>query len=231
MKNRTKYLLSIILSLVCALSFGNVFAQSESVSPTQTPYIIYVLVTSTPEPETNVSNTSSSDSTGSVCSIQQSDGSSCTMGFDVVSEPSYTPGMAVGQGETTIKEWVIKNIGTCTWNKDYKFSFDSGLQFGITDSALTEEVAPGEETTISIWFTLTQPIGKIYNTSYAFTSPNGDKCGTISASYKVARSGYFRKPETGFTGQDPTTRKPGEPDPYYCTESGCYNNPGYQPWE
>ncbi len=54
-------------------------------------------------------------------------------------------------GDTFTKTWRFKNIGTCTWNTNYKLVFVSGNAMGGTASKnLTSSVAPGETVDISV---------------------------------------------------------------------------------
>ncbi len=49
------------------------------------------------------------------------------------------------------KSWRLKNIGTCTWNPNYKLVFVSGDQMSGPDSVkLDDYVAPGEKTDILV---------------------------------------------------------------------------------
>jgi hypothetical protein len=50
------------------------------------------------------------------------------------------------------KTWTLQNSGTCTWTTAYKLIYQSGdLMGGLTSYPLPDDVAPGEQTTISIY--------------------------------------------------------------------------------
>ena len=54
-------------------------------------------------------------------------------------------------GDTFTKNWRFKNIGTCTWNTNYKLVFSSGDAMGGPASQnLTSTVAPGATVDISV---------------------------------------------------------------------------------
>jgi len=54
-------------------------------------------------------------------------------------------------GDTFTKTWRLKNIGTCTWNTNYKLTFFEGDQMnGPAEKNLTQNVAPGEQIDISV---------------------------------------------------------------------------------
>ncbi|MGV8026644.1 MAG: NBR1-Ig-like domain-containing protein [Anaerolineaceae bacterium] len=62
----------------------------------------------------------------------------------VVSE-TYPDGTEVHVGTDFDKSWHLQNIGTCTWNTNYRLVFDSGDQMGGPNSKLLNvTVAPGE---------------------------------------------------------------------------------------
>jgi hypothetical protein len=55
-------------------------------------------------------------------------------------------------GEYFWKTWTLKNTGTCTWTTAYKFIHWSGdLLGGLTSYQLPDDVAPNEQTDISIY--------------------------------------------------------------------------------
>lgn len=54
-------------------------------------------------------------------------------------------------GDTFTKTWRLKNIGTCTWNSNYKLVFFEGDKMnGPSEKNLTQNVAPGEQVDISV---------------------------------------------------------------------------------
>jgi hypothetical protein len=54
-------------------------------------------------------------------------------------------------GETFTKSWTFKNVGTCTWNTDYKMVFSTGDAMGGPVSVnVPTSVAPNAQVTISV---------------------------------------------------------------------------------
>ena len=54
-------------------------------------------------------------------------------------------------GESFTKSWTLKNIGTCTWNTDYKLKFTGGdAMDGPASVSLTKNVAPNEEVKLKV---------------------------------------------------------------------------------
>mgnify|MGYP005832686989 CR=1 FL=1 len=73
-----------------------------------------------------------------------------------VKDVTYPDDSVVGRGETFIKVWRLRNIGTCTWNSNYALAFVSGDSLGGPRYVnLHGNVAPGQEVDISV--TLTAP--------------------------------------------------------------------------
>lgn len=63
-------------------------------------------------------------------------------------------------GATFTKTWTFKNVGTCTWNANYKLVFISGNAMGGTASKnLTGNVAPGQSVTLSVSLTAPSSAG------------------------------------------------------------------------
>lgn len=59
------------------------------------------------------------------------------------------------------KTWQLKNIGTCTWSKDYALVFVSGNRMtGDKATKLTKSVAPGQTIDLSIELTAPVEVGK-----------------------------------------------------------------------
>ncbi|MDK2981138.1 MAG: hypothetical protein PWQ55_1485 [Chloroflexota bacterium] len=54
-------------------------------------------------------------------------------------------------GESFTKTWRLKNVGTCTWNTNYKLKFRSGDQMsGPNSQNLTQTIGPNEQVDISV---------------------------------------------------------------------------------
>ena len=54
-------------------------------------------------------------------------------------------------GESFVKTWRLKNIGTCTWNSNYQVVFVEGDKMsGPSAKNLTQSVAPGEQIDVSV---------------------------------------------------------------------------------
>ena len=278
----------LILMLMLALTACIVSAQTAE--PTQTPYIIYIVVTATPEPEpvpetaptddpglmiqrpestaavsivndqtgsgevsiVNQSSGGTASSTddlvrmivatvmaqsnttagGSTTTVQntyssggalvhQSGGSTCTMNFELVSEPTYPAGSIVPRGEIFWKEWVIRNTGTCTWTQDWEFVFDRGWQIGNTRFSMKRNTAPGETLTVRLAMVPDQKENGNYYSTYAFEAPDGTRYGTITSSYTVKDPSYFYPTATP-APYGPYPGKPVCPGDPWC--------PGPPPW-
>jgi hypothetical protein len=71
-----------------------------------------------------------------------------------VADVTYPDGYAATPGEYMIKTWTVKNLGPCTWNKNYVLIFGWGGVGTNWKTAgpvnLTKSVAPGETIDISI---------------------------------------------------------------------------------
>lgn len=63
-------------------------------------------------------------------------------------------------GETFTKTWTFKNVGTCTWNTNYKMRFETGDQLGApAEVAMPTSVAPDAQVTISVDMTAPETPG------------------------------------------------------------------------
>lgn len=184
-------------------------------NPTQEPQIIYVVVTATPGAESvaPVQQSQPVDAGSGQCLVQLDNGSTCTMGLEVVSEPAYASGVKVAEGEVFYKEWLVRNTGTCTWTKDYQFEFKKGWQIGSTRFNVRKDTAPGETVNVQLGMTALLPPGDQYYSTYVLKSPSGVACGEITSKYTVVSSSYYYAPTPR-----PGWSRPGRPDkddPWY----------------
>lgn len=272
----TKRIIPVLMLLFLTCFVGMVSAQTPE--PTQTPYIIYVVVTATPEPVTEtlpeddaqihrptsadvielsnsgessgeeaitITNTTSNDyaattdelvsrivatvmaQTGTTAGgdgstqinssaggaiVHQSDGSTCTMNFQLVNEPTYPAGAVIPRGEVFWKEWNIKNTGTCTWTPEWEFVFDSGWQIGNTRFHMNRTTAPGQTLNVRLAMVPDQKQDGNYYSTYIFEAPDGTRYGTITSSYTVRAASYFVKPTQIPWDKKPQKGRPAGPE-------------------
>lgn len=77
-------------------------------------------------------------------------------------------------GDTFTKTWRLKNIGTCTWNTNYKLVYASGDKMsGPANKNLTQSVAPGEQVDISVDLTAPASDGT-YQGNWKIADDQGD---------------------------------------------------------
>ncbi len=68
-----------------------------------------------------------------------------------IKDVTVRDGSTFKAGERFTKTWRIKNIGTCTWNKDYDLVFSSGNAMdGPVSQSLGKSVSPGQTIDISV---------------------------------------------------------------------------------
>lgn len=283
MKKSMIPVLVLLMALICMI--GSVSAQTPE--PTQTPYIIYVVVTATPTPEEaviqkvteapaeeeisivrptavepitlinsgaetvsgseeiTIKNPNSSSyaattdelverivatvmastntmaggsaaaqdysSTGGAI-VHLNDGSTCTMNFQLLNEPTYPAGAIIPRGEVFWKEWNIQNIGTCTWDASWEFVFDSGWQIGNTRFHMNRTTAPGQTLNVRLAMVPDQKQDGNYYSTYAFEAPDGTRFGTITSSYTVKSPSYFAKPTEVPWNKKPQHGRPAGPE-------------------
>lgn len=87
-------------------------------------------------------------------------------------------------GEEFTKTWQVKNVGTCSWTKDYKIFFYSGDKLEAPDAvAFPKVVNPGETVNLSVDMVTPNDIGK-YTGSWMLKSANGAVFG-VGSNYNV----------------------------------------------
>ena len=90
--------------------------------------------------------------------------------------------MFVG-GTKFTKIWRIKNIGSCTWTKDYEITFDGGDKMGGGTTSMPKKVKPGD--TVDIAIKLQAPDAKDdYKGYWVIRDEDGDEFGIGSNANK-----------------------------------------------
>jgi len=78
-----------------------------------------------------------------------------------VSDVTYPDGSVIGRGNTFLKTWRVKNVGTCTWTTSYALVYVSGEKFGArTETSLAFNVAPGNTIDLSVQMTAPDQEGR-----------------------------------------------------------------------
>jgi len=92
-----------------------------------------------------------------------------------ITDVTFPDGSIVSPGNSFIKTWRIKNVGTCTWNSEYALVFESGdAMSGPAYQQLTDiHIPPGETLDISVQLTAPDKPG-IYRGDWKFRGPYGD---------------------------------------------------------
>ena len=93
-------------------------------------------------------------------------------------------GATYGQNEGFTQKWVIKNIGTTTWDSTYLIRLYAGERFNGTDGPLDQTVKPNGQATISIDMRAPNTRGE-YTSFWVITNPDGRNFGSFTLTIKV----------------------------------------------
>ena len=86
-------------------------------------------------------------------------------------------GTTVYTGDVLLKTWRVKNVGTCTWTKDYKIFFFGGNQMEAASSvAFPGTVKPGESVDLSVKMTAPSKTGS-FSGSWKLKAANSEVFG------------------------------------------------------
>ena len=109
----------------------------------------------------------------------------------------------VDAGASFVKTWKVKNVGTCSWTKEYKIFFFGGNQLKAADAvAFPQVVNPGETVNLSVSMTAPSDTGS-FSGSWMLKAANGTVFGVGSA-YNVALTVNI-KVESVPASKDPDT--------------------------
>lgn len=133
-------------------------------------------------------------------------GSTCVYDADFVTDVTIPDDTELAPGTAFVKTWRMRNSGTCAWDAETLWSFDSADQMGGPDTASVPATEPGD--TVDITVRLTAPAEPGTHTGHwRMRQPNGEGFGT---------RGYVRIVVTGDEATatatvSPTPTPTGEP--------------------
>jgi len=169
-------------------AYETMVAQLTQVVPTSTAGGSVVIVTNTPQPM----NTPIATFTPAVPSFTPVPPTKTPVPIPCnaaafVEDVTVKDWSTIYAGESFVKTWKVKNVGTCSWTKEYKIFFFGGNQMSAPSAvAFPEVVDPGESVNLSV--TMVAPSSKgEYSGSWMLKAANGTVFGVGSA-YNVPLS-------------------------------------------
>lgn len=110
-------------------------------------------------------------------SVSSGDSENCTNKFAFVSDVNFPDGTMTLPYTTFTKSWYIQNIGTCTWNSNYKIVYYSGDKKGTADSFplfTSDKIAKTGESIIASVKLYAGETQSTYTTYWAMESDDGE---------------------------------------------------------
>ena len=122
-------------------------AQSWTATPKPTDIVIVPTATNTPEPTSTPlpTNTPVPTATATATSVPVA----CNAA-QFIKDMTVNDGTQFAPNTSFIKIWRLKNVGSCTWTKDYEVSFDGGDKLGGSTTSMPHRVYPGEIVDIAV---------------------------------------------------------------------------------
>jgi predicted small lipoprotein YifL len=93
-------------------------------------------------------------------------------------------GSTFDQGQGFTMTWVIKNIGSTTWDTNYMIRLFAGDRFGAEDMKFSGTVKPGEQTNVTMDMNAPNTVGE-YNSIWVLTNADGRNFGSFTLNIKV----------------------------------------------
>lgn len=100
----------------------------------------------------------------------------CTNNLTFIQDNSIPDGTQLAPGKDMVKEWKVRNSGTCNWGAGYTIQRSEGDEMGIEPSQPLEPTRNGTETVIQLAFTTPLEPGR-YKSTWRAHSPNGSAFG------------------------------------------------------
>jgi hypothetical protein len=93
-------------------------------------------------------------------------------------------------GEAFTKSWTFKNVGTCTWNTNYKLVFASGEAMGGPASVkFSKSVAPNDQIVIQVPLVAPATSGT-YNATWKLQAEDNTQFGQVTVRIKVKSQAF-----------------------------------------
>ena len=112
-------------------------------------------------------------------SLQRTDAAqpaNCTNVLSFEKDLSIPDGTFINPGASLDKQWLVRNSGTCNWNKSYTIQMINGDALGAASPQAIVPARSGSESTIRIIFTAPSQPGNYSSTWQAF-DPDGQPFG------------------------------------------------------
>jgi hypothetical protein len=164
--------------------FETAIAQLTQIAPTATGYV--PLATNTPQPtNTPIATFTIAAPIATAVPPTKTPVPIPCNAASFVADVTIPDWSSIYAGESFVKTWKVKNVGTCAWTKEYKIYFYSGTQMKAPDSvAFPGTVNPGESVNLSVNMVAPSDTGS-YTGSWLFKSANGTVFG-VGSGYNAA---------------------------------------------
>lgn len=96
----------------------------------------------------------------------------CTNDLDFIEDLSIPDGTQLAPAKKIVKEWKVRNSGTCNWNADYSVRLISGDALGVEPLLALVPARYGTEAVVSIAFTTPSEPGR-YSATWRAHGPDG----------------------------------------------------------
>ncbi len=152
--------------------------ETPAANPSPTTTEIPAVQTSTETPVTGLSTTSAPSLTNTPVSQATSTVSgNCNAAFFVGDVGPVVDNFKIKAGATFVKSWMVRNIGTCTWTRDYtlRFQYDYHM-FGPSSVNFPEIIPPNQNLLIEVNLKAPSNPGTFQGQWYLF-DPAGNRFG------------------------------------------------------
>jgi len=101
---------------------------------------------------------------------------SCSNDLTFLEDITIPDGTSVSPGQQIDKRWLIRNSGSCNWNKEYHLQMIAGADFGITTEQSLYPARSNTEVIINLLLTAPTENGT-YSSAWQAFSPQGEPFG------------------------------------------------------
>ncbi len=108
--------------------------------------------------------------------ITASTQANCDNNLTWLDDLNYPDGTQVKRNSILVKEWLVRNSGSCTWSDGYQVRLISGSEMNANPAQALIQAIPGTEATVSITFIAPSASG-VYRSAWQAFDPAGQPFG------------------------------------------------------
>ncbi len=210
MQNHTGLIAIGVILTVLLSACGSIVASAASAQSTETvpgQVATDVAGTLTAQPTATSTATSTPTATPTATQLSGASASSCN-NSEFLADMTIPDGTGLSPGETFVKTWRLRNIGSCSWSPNYSLVFVGGSSLGGANVQIGQTVAVNQNADVSVTLTAPSSAGTFVG-FWRLADASGNAFGvTVDVQIVVGATGIGEEQQEG-SGEEATEVREG----------------------